>query len=100
MSGTKWTPGKWYSSGGTVWSSDAEDRGPIADCTQLRLGTHIDREQLVANAHLIAASSRLYAALEALVNGVAALYKAGRLPAATWLEARAALAAARGEEQT
>jgi hypothetical protein len=49
------------------------------------------------DAHLIAAAPTLFAALDAMVDASAALYKAGRLDAATYLQARDALRKAVGQ---
>lgn len=57
----KHTPGPWHQNGSVVWSSGTKDRGNIATC-DLRVGTHINIDQNVANARLIAAAPDLLAA--------------------------------------
>lgn len=48
------------------------------------------------DAHLIASSPRLLAALDGLCEATQHLYRAGRIPAGVWFEARAASRKARG----
>lgn len=102
MSATKWTPGPWFVGVQNDWPY-VIDRAPSAsgmDCTNdqcTNIVASIRAEnggEALANAHLIAASPRLYAALEALAACHAE--QVDELDPEI-IEARAALAAARGE---
>ena len=97
MSETKWTPGPW------VYDPDFEPEdepaiwtaGDIADAVAyLSTSAPNSDEEIVANAHLIAAAPELYEALLAVVD----CWDRGGLEVDALIEgARAALARARGE---
>jgi hypothetical protein len=94
VSEQKWPAGPWE-----VFAADDEwgwfkvIPGPQAS----GLTTTSTSERELAMKRLIAAAPTLFAALDAMVDASAALYKAGRLDAATFLQARDALRKAVGQ---
>ena len=103
-----WTPGPWTpiirpamgtAAGCTVATIMPE--GPYrGDVTRSQSAEHIDgiaKDELIANAHLIAAAPDLYAALERALNFIANTEGEMGEPLSCGDIARAALAKARGE---
>ena len=112
---TKFTPGPWEWEYPLV--SDRENpqsltigifgggaQTYLADCYMEHVGTeNTTREEMEANARLIAAAPEMYEALEAMRGEIAALVEDGTLECGAvvvndgWLKLCAALAKARGE---
>lgn len=103
MAETRFTPGPWRALMGmthrVVWS---DGNGSVCSISRQRRenrqvgATARSAEQSAADAHLIAAAPRLYAALDRLSRAFAEADKFEQL--AAMVEAQAALAAARGEQ--
>jgi hypothetical protein len=100
----KWTPGPWRcDDGACIWAPDA--RANIAAVSELRATTTVqftpaeirsaDRNEIYANARLIAAAPELY---EVLADFVKSYDEPGTINVNSFIPAmRAALAKARGE---
>lgn len=103
MAETKWTPGPWSventaTCGIRVVHGPADPGTGFHDDVDFGRGLIGPSDEQRANMHLIASAPDLYDALNALVTECESLYKSGRLDASVWLQARAALAKARGEQ--